>query len=96
MQSSGGVMTREYLRGSPIRILASGPAGGVVGGAHIGLDKFPKEVMEHVAPKIHDVKAKRYDWGGLHQLASDLHDVVTAQYQGRLEKWQAENQPADG
>ena len=25
MQSSGGVMTREYLRGSPIRILASGP-----------------------------------------------------------------------
>lgn len=35
MQSSGGVMTREYLRGSPIRVLASGPAGGVVGGAHL-------------------------------------------------------------
>jgi len=39
MQSSGGVMTREYLRGSPIRILASGPAGGVVGGAHAGSSK---------------------------------------------------------
>ena len=39
MQSSGGVMTREYLRGSPIRVLASGPAGGVVGGAHIAAAK---------------------------------------------------------
>ncbi|MBW2230772.1 MAG: hydantoinase/oxoprolinase family protein [Deltaproteobacteria bacterium] len=33
MQSSGGVMTRDYLRGSAIRVLASGPAGGVVGAA---------------------------------------------------------------
>jgi len=39
MQASGGVMTREYLRGSPVRILASGPAGGVVGGANVGVAK---------------------------------------------------------
>lgn len=36
MQASGGVMTREYISGSPIRVLASGPAGGVIGSAHVG------------------------------------------------------------
>ena len=45
MQSSGGVMTREYLRGSPIRILASGPAGGVVGGAHIAAAKQAPDLL---------------------------------------------------
>jgi N-methylhydantoinase A len=45
MQSSGGVMTREYLRGSPIRVLASGPAGGVVGGAHIGRAKQAENLL---------------------------------------------------
>jgi N-methylhydantoinase A len=45
MQSSGGVMTREYLRGSPIRILASGPAGGVVGGANIGVAKDAPDLL---------------------------------------------------
>lgn len=39
MQASGGVMTREYIAGSPIRVLASGPAGGVVGSAHVGSAK---------------------------------------------------------
>lgn len=39
MQASGGVMTREYIDGSPIRVLASGPAGGVIGSAHVGLAK---------------------------------------------------------
>lgn len=39
MQASGGVMTREYIAGSPIRVLASGPAGGVVGSAHVGAAK---------------------------------------------------------
>jgi len=39
MQSTGGVMTREYLRTSPVRVLASGPAGGVIGGAHVGVAK---------------------------------------------------------
>lgn len=39
MQASGGVMTKEYIDGSPIRVLASGPAGGVIGSAHVGLKK---------------------------------------------------------
>ncbi|MBB6253307.1 hydantoinase/oxoprolinase family protein [Nitrospirillum iridis] len=39
MQASGGVMTKEYIAGSPIRVLASGPAGGVVGSAHVGAAK---------------------------------------------------------
>jgi len=39
MQASGGVMTKEYIKGSPIRVLASGPAGGVVGSAHVGAAK---------------------------------------------------------
>lgn len=39
MQASGGVMTKEYIDGSPIRVLASGPAGGVIGSAHVGAAK---------------------------------------------------------
>ncbi|MYM63896.1 hydantoinase/oxoprolinase family protein [Pseudomaricurvus sp. HS19] len=39
MQASGGVMTKEYIDGSPIRVLASGPAGGVIGSAHSGVAK---------------------------------------------------------
>lgn len=39
MQASGGVMTKEYIDGAPIRVLASGPAGGVVGSAHAGAAK---------------------------------------------------------
>ncbi|HEY9546021.1 MAG TPA: hydantoinase/oxoprolinase family protein [Solimonas sp.] len=42
MQASGGVMTKEYIDGAPIRVLASGPAGGVIGSAHVGSAKgFP-------------------------------------------------------
>jgi N-methylhydantoinase A len=39
MQASGGVMTKEYIEGSPIRVLSSGPAGGVMGSAHVGAAK---------------------------------------------------------
>lgn len=39
MQASGGVMTKEYIDGAPIRVLASGPAGGVIGSAHTGTAK---------------------------------------------------------
>lgn len=45
MQASGGVMTREYLRGSPVRVLASGPAAGVVGGAHVGSAKGAPDLL---------------------------------------------------
>jgi N-methylhydantoinase A len=45
MQSNGGVMTREYLAGSPIRVLASGPAGGVVGSAAFGAAKGASDLL---------------------------------------------------
>jgi len=45
MQSNGGVMTREYLAGSPIRVLASGPAGGVIGSAAIGAAKGALDLL---------------------------------------------------
>ena len=45
MQSNGGVMTREYLARSPIRVLASGPAGGVIGSAAIGKAKGATELL---------------------------------------------------
>jgi N-methylhydantoinase A len=39
MQASGGVMSVDYIEGSPVRVLASGPAGGVIGSAHVGTAK---------------------------------------------------------
>ncbi|MFA7585619.1 MAG: hydantoinase/oxoprolinase family protein [Novosphingobium sp.] len=45
MQSSGGVMTRDYIDGSPIRVLASGPAGGVIGSAHVGTAKGHPDLL---------------------------------------------------
>lgn len=45
MQASGGVMTKEYIDGAPIRVLASGPAGGVVGSAHTGKAKGHPDLL---------------------------------------------------
>jgi len=45
MQASGGVMTREYIDGSPVRVLASGPAGGVIGSAHVGAAKGYSNIL---------------------------------------------------
>ncbi|MBW2242004.1 MAG: hydantoinase/oxoprolinase family protein [Deltaproteobacteria bacterium] len=45
MQSSGGVMTREYIRRAPVRVLASGPAGGVIGSARAGLAKDEPQLL---------------------------------------------------
>jgi len=45
MQSSGGVMTREYLRDAPVRSLASGPAGGVIGAARFGASKGAPDLL---------------------------------------------------
>jgi len=45
MQASGGVMTKEYIDGSPIRVLASGPAGGVIGSAHVGVAKGYRNLL---------------------------------------------------
>jgi N-methylhydantoinase A len=45
MQSNGGVMTQEYLASSPIRVLSSGPAGGVIGSAAIGKAKGARDLL---------------------------------------------------
>ncbi len=45
MQSSGGVMTRAYLRAAPVRSLASGPAGGVIGAARFGVSKGAPDLL---------------------------------------------------
>ncbi len=45
LQSNGGVMTRDYVGETPIRVLASGPAGGVIGGAQIGAAKGEPDLL---------------------------------------------------
>jgi len=58
-------------------------------GAHVGINNFPKTVIEEVAPRIHDVKAERYTWDRLKELAATLHGIVSRQYNERLEAWKA-------
>jgi N-methylhydantoinase A len=56
MQASGGVMTRDYIEGSPIRVLASGPAGGVVGSAHVGAAKgYPNLLCVDMGGTSYDI-----------------------------------------
>jgi len=56
MQASGGVMTREYIEGSPVRVLASGPAGGVIGSAHVGAAKgYPNLLCVDMGGTSYDV-----------------------------------------
>ncbi|MFT5604300.1 MAG: N-methylhydantoinase A [Paracoccaceae bacterium] len=45
MQCSGGVMSREFIRQKPIVVLASGPAGGVMGGAELGKSKGANNLL---------------------------------------------------
>jgi len=62
---------------------------GTIVGAHIGINRFPKTVIEEVAPLIHDVKAERYTWDRLKELAGTLHGIVAAQHAERVEVWEA-------
>jgi len=56
MQASGGVMSREYIEGSPIRVLASGPAGGVIGSAHVGVAKgYPNLLCVDMGGTSYDI-----------------------------------------
>ena len=60
MQSSGGVMTREYLRGAPVRSLASGPAGGVIGAALFASSKgHPDALCVDMGGTSYDVSVVR-------------------------------------
>ncbi len=45
MQASGGVSTVDYIEGAPVRVLASGPAGGVVASAYAGRAKGVKDLL---------------------------------------------------
>lgn len=45
MQAAGGVMTRDYIAAAPIRVLASGPAGGVMASAHVGGAKGHRNLL---------------------------------------------------
>lgn len=61
MQASGGVMTKEYIEGSPIRVLASGPAGGVIGSAHTGLAKgYPNLLCVDMGGTSYDMSIVLY------------------------------------
>jgi N-methylhydantoinase A len=56
MQCSGGVMTKAYIEGSPIRVLASGPAGGVIGSAHVGVAKgYPNLLCVDMGGTSYDI-----------------------------------------
>jgi N-methylhydantoinase A len=56
MQASGGVMSRQYIEGSPIRVLASGPAGGVIGSAHVGVAKgYPNLLCVDMGGTSYDI-----------------------------------------
>ena len=56
MQASGGVMTREYIEGSPVRVLASGPAGGVIGSAYVGTAKgYPNLLCVDMGGTSYDI-----------------------------------------
>lgn len=56
MQAGGSVMTKEYLDGSPIRVLASGPAGGVIGSAHAGAAKgYPNLLCVDMGGTSYDI-----------------------------------------
>jgi N-methylhydantoinase A len=87
MQSSGGVMTRDYLRGSPVRVLSSGPAGGVVGGAHIGHAKqAPNLLCVDMGGTSYDVSVVRdgaapadpgFNWHHRYLVATPMVKVET-------------------
>jgi N-methylhydantoinase A len=56
MQASGGVMTKAYIEGAPIRVLASGPAAGVIGSAHVGAAKgYPNLLCVDMGGTSYDV-----------------------------------------
>lgn len=56
MQASGGVMTKPYIERTPIRVLASGPAGGVIGSAHVGTAKgYPNILCVDMGGTSYDI-----------------------------------------
>ena len=85
--SSGGVMTRDYLRASPVRILASGPAGGVIGAAAAGRAKgAPNLLCVDMGGTSYDVSVVRrgeapaepgWNWHHRHVIGLPMVSVET-------------------
>lgn len=59
-------------------------------GANVGIDNFPKQVMDEVVPVLHDVKNERYSWEGLSKLVVDFHTIVVEQHEQRVQDWEVE------
>jgi len=58
---------------------------GAMVGSHVGIDNFPERAISEVAPLVHDGLAPRYDWAGLEQLATLLHEVVLRRHEAPSE-----------
>ena len=74
-------MTRDYIAGAPVRVLASGPAGGVVGSAHTGKAKgCPDLLCVDMGGTSYDmslVNRRRVSGGGRVEHAPPLSDRAT-------------------
>jgi ADP-ribosylglycohydrolase len=55
---------------------------GALVGAHVGIDAFPEQVIEKVAPWVHDVRSPEWDWVRLEKLAEQLHVVAVTRHEG--------------
>lgn len=50
---------------------------GALVGAHIGIERFPEQVLDGVLPQLSDARSPQWDQRGLERLAEQLHSVVT-------------------
>jgi ADP-ribosylglycohydrolase len=56
---------------------------GALVGAHVGIDAFPAQVLEKVAPWVHDDRSPEWDWARLEKLAEQLHAVAARRHEAR-------------
>lgn len=50
---------------------------GAMVGAHVGIEGFPVQVLQSVAPKLTDARSPFWDWDTLGVLATRLHEIAT-------------------
>jgi ADP-ribosylglycohydrolase len=50
---------------------------GAMVGAHVGIEKFPAQVLQDIAPKLTDAHSPFWDWSTLEALAARLHEIAT-------------------
>ena len=71
MQSSGGVMSIEKAKNRPVRLLTSGPAGGVIGA------KFLGEILKHPNIVTTDVGGTSFDVGLVVEGEAQFTNIAT-------------------